>query len=303
MPERAPQNLHQNPEKLKTSEKVPEKKVPEKGLLSFIKTKLEQAVHPDDIKRMLLRAGFSEEHIHNAFVHVRRVHKDTHQDLAAINDFLPTLSKEGRERQGDVSSGGSSSAEASALKSPMRASGHASPYPADHFVGHSTIAEAEEMFSEVHKGLFAGRLRRKDFVLGFLFFFGLGYVILAFSSLILAHLAPILWQAILDTIGADQQGYLLMLVPVLLAPITVISLSLIARRLHNLGLPGGLAFIFLALFIPSFGQIYPIGIIALYFALLILFVVLVTVKGGTEPNQYGPLPGSKGSFFKRIFNI
>ncbi len=281
MPERA---LH-------ISQKSPQdsgaEKVPERGLLSFIKTKLEQAVHPDDIKRMLLRAGFSEEHIHDALTHVRRMHKDAHQDLVAANDFMPALSKAAGGPAGRLDESSSGPAQGG------QDSGAGHPFA--HSIGHSTLAE--------HKGLFAGRLRRKDFVLGFLFFFGVGYVILAFSALILAHLTPALWQAMLDTIAADSQGYLLMVVPVLLAPITVISLSLICRRLHNLGLPGGLSFIFLALFVPSFGQIYPIGLFALDFALLALFIVLLTVKGGTEPNRYGPLPGSKGSFFKRILNV
>lgn len=290
MTERVPQT-HQN------SDSQVSENLPERGLMSFIKTKLEQAVHPEDIKRMLLRAGFPEGHIHNAFIHVRRVYSDTHQDLAAINDFMPTLSKEGKERR-SADSGLDGSSRLSA-RTPRRIP----PLPPGHSVGHSAIAAAEEAVSEAHKGLFAGRLRRKDFVLGFLFFFGVGYVILAFSSLFLAHFTPVLWQAMLDTVASDQQGYLLMLVPVLLVPITIISLSLIARRLHNLGLPGGLAFAFLILFVPSFQQVYPIGLISLDLVLLVLFVVLVTVKGGTEPNRYGPLPGSKGSFFKRILNV
>lgn len=246
--------------------------VPEKGLLSFIKTKLEQSIRPHDIKKMLMRAGFSEDHIHKAFTHVRKIHKDTHQDLVASNDFLPPLS-------GDVAS-----------------SKEGFAYFANHAFSHSTNTTEQ-------KGLFAGRLRRKDFVLGFLFFFGIGYVITAFSALILAHFTPHLWQVILDTIANDPHNFLLMLVPVLLAPITVISLSLIVRRLHNLGLPGGLAFLFLLWFIPSFEQVYTTGFFALELALLILFVVLVTIKGNPAPNKYGPLPGSRGSFFKRILNI
>jgi uncharacterized membrane protein YhaH (DUF805 family) len=136
-----------------------------------------------------------------------------------------------------------------------------------------------------------------------LFFFGIGYIIVAFAALILAHFTPNLWQYMLDTIANDPNNYLLMLIPVLLAPITIISLSLIVRRLHNLGLPGGLAFLFLMWFVPSFEQIYPLGFFALEISLLILFIVLVTIKGNPAPNKYGPLPGSRGSFFKRILNI
>ncbi|MCF7865245.1 MAG: DUF805 domain-containing protein [Candidatus Pacebacteria bacterium] len=240
--------------------------LPEKGLLSFIKTKLESAIKPNDIKQMLLRAGFAEDHIEKAFSYVNKNYKDTHQDLVAANDFMPPLTKDGKSFAGI-------------------------------FSGH-TISHSVEQ-----KGLFVGRLRRKDFVLGFLFFFGVGYIIVAFSALILAHFTPNLWQYMLDTIASDPNNYLLMLIPVLLAPITIISLSLIVRRLHNLGLPGGLAFLFLVWFVPSFGQVYPVGFFALDLTLLILFVVLVTIKGNPAPNKYGPLPGSKGSFFKRILNI
>ncbi len=256
---------------------------PEKGLLSFIKTKLEQSVHPRDIKQMLLRAGFSAEHIDTAFEHARKMHQDIHQDLVAINKFLPPLSKHRKDYEG----------------SKVGAQRH-----------HSLNTFGRDMSKilntgdgPIHKGLFAGRLRRKDFVIGFLFFFGIGYVTLAFSALVLAQIAPELWALILSTIASDTNSYLLMLTPVILAPITIISLSLIVRRLHNLGLPGGLALFFLLWFLPSFGQVFQFGFLAIEIALLILFIILVTVKGNPAPNKYGPLPGSRGSFFKRIFNV
>jgi uncharacterized membrane protein YhaH (DUF805 family) len=236
-------------------------RTPEKGLLSFIKTKLEHSVHPKEIKQMLIRAGFADDHIDHAFKYVRQMYDDTHQDLVAINDFLPPLSK----------------SRTTTDKAIDRPTGH--------------------------KGLFVGRLRRKDFVLGFLFFFGIGYVTFAFSALLLSQVAPDMWQYILATIASDSNNFLMMLVPVILAPITVISLSLIVRRLHNLGLPGGLAFLFLMWFLPAFNQVNGFGFFALEFALLVLFVALVTVKGSPAPNKYGPLPESKGSFFRRILNI
>lgn len=262
---------------------------PEKGLLSFIKTKLEHAVHPRDIKQMLMRAGFAEDRIDAAFMYVRKIHAEVHQDLAAVNNFLPPLSKHKKDVSGEKISHQrhhSLNVFGRDLSKIAAFSGH----------GHGDDTSA-------YKGLFAGRLRRKDFVIGFLFFFGVGYVLFAFSALLLSLFAPDLWQMILDTIAADTSNYLFMLVPVILAPITVMSLSLIARRLHNLGLPGGLAFLFLLWFLPSFGQVFEFGFLALEISLLILFVVLVTVKGSTEPNRYGPLPGSRGSFFRRIFNI
>lgn len=248
----------------------------DKGLLYFIKTKLEQHAHPHEIKKMLIKAGFKDVYIEQAFSSVRKMFNDTHQDLVAIHDFLPPLSKK-----------------------------HHSGGMAHHVLnmfGRMHSVSHQDMTIE-QKGLFAGRLRRKDFVLGFLFFFGIGYVTLAFSALFLSVVAPQIWQIILDTIALDEQNYLLMLIPVLLAPITIISLSLIVRRLHNLELPGGLAFLFLLWFMPGFIQVNTFGFMILEIALLCLFIVLVTVKGNPAPNKYGPLPQSRGSFFKRILNI
>lgn len=256
---------------------------PEKGLLSFIKTKLEQSVHPRDIKQMLLRAGFAEINIDAAFKHTREIYKDIHQDLVAIHNFLPPLSKQRKD--------------ASGVKTGIQKHHSLNAYGRDM----SKLTNSGEGF--VHKGLFVGRLRRKDFVIGFLFFFGIGYTTFAFSALFLSQLTPGLWKVILETIASDTNNYLLMLAPVMLAPITVMSLSLIVRRLHNLELPGGLAFLFLLWFLPSFEQVNVFGFFAIEIALLVLFVVLVTVKGNPAPNKYGPLPGSRGSFFKRIFNV
>lgn len=255
---------------------------PEKGLLLFIKTKLENSVHPHDIKQMLLRAGFANHHIEHAFKHVRKTFDDTHQDVAAINNFLPPLFKHKND--------------------------HATHADAtDHMAGmtaQSSINTSEHPHGTIqHKGLFAGRLRRKDFVMGFLFFFGIGYITIAFSAILLSQMAPGVWQYMLDTIADDSNNFLLMIVPVVLAPITIISLSMIARRLHNLGLPGGLSFLFLMWFVPAFSQVSEFGFAAFELALFILFIVLVVVKGSPEPNKYGPWPESRGSFFRRILNI
>ena len=263
--------------------------VPEKGLLSFIKTKLEHAIHPHDIKQMLLRAGFPESHIDDAFAHIRQFNTEIHQHLSAVNDFLPPLSKHKKDEHGVH----------------VGAQQH---HPLNMFGKDAESAHAGNGIHDVHstmqhKGLFAGRLRRKDFVLGFLFFFGVGYITLAFSGLLLSKISPDMWQYILDTISSDTQNYFLMLIPVLLAPITIISISLITRRLHNLGLPGGIAFLYLVIFLPAFSQVVEYGFAILEIALLILFIVLVTVKGNPAPNQYGSLPGSRGSFFRRIFNV
>lgn len=254
----------------------------DKGILSFIKMKLEHGSTPDEVHDMLIRAGFHESHVAHAFDEVKKNFNDTHQDLVAQNDFLPPLDKSPQKNLGK----GGTLADLERIHNLKKEAVHS---------GHSSAGQ--------HQGLFAGRLRRKDFVLGFLFFFGLGYIALALAGLILSQLTPNIWIEILNTIELDRDNMLLMIIPVVLFPITIMMLSLIARRLHNLGLPGGIAFMFLTWFVPSFKIINPIGELGLQIALAILFIVLVTVKGNPAPNIYGPFPQSNGSFFKKIFNV
>lgn len=256
---------------------------PQKGIVSFIKMKLESAVHPEDIRKMLSRAGFPLAHVDAAFDHVRKNHDLMHQDLAAANGFLPPLADKGSMADKDSAY----NLERRGVKTVTAAHG-----------AHSTYSGPVQ-----HKGLFAGRLRRKDFILGFIFFFAIGYVTLTISAVLLSLVAPDIWQSVLAMIEADANNSLMMLVPVILAPISIMMFSLIARRLHNLGLSGGLGLLFFIWFLPSFSEVYKPGLLALDFALLVMFILLITVKGHPEPNRYGPLPESRGSFFRRIFNM
>lgn len=241
--------------------------MPEKGLISFIKTKLENTVAPQDIERMLVRAGFQSDKIKEAFEYVKKNYSETHQDLAALNDFLPELRSKERIREEEKQKA---------------------------FI-QSTLS------TERQRGLFKGRLRRKDFILGFLFFFSLGYITLCAAAIFVSFYVPELWDALLSVIKSDTDGILTVGIPVILLPVTIMMISLITRRLHNLGLPGGLSFLFLAMFAPPLGEFF-YGLLALDGALIILFVVLVMVKGSPDVNIYGPFPESKGSFFKKIFN-
>jgi uncharacterized membrane protein YhaH (DUF805 family) len=244
----------------------------EKGLVFFIKMKLEHHISPDEIKKTLLGAGFSEDEIVIGFSEVKKVHKVLHQDLVAQNNFLPELDK-----------------------SKSKTSSHRRPSV--------YTSNTQKKLGSSHSGLFRGRLRRKDFILGFLFFFGIGYVTLSFGALAMSAIFPETWKVIYDSIKADQSGFLITSIPFILAPITVMMLSMITRRLHNLDLPGNFSWLFLALFLPtSFLEKYP-PLLALYIAILILFILMITKKGHPEPNHHGPHPESAGSFFRRIFNI
>jgi uncharacterized membrane protein YhaH (DUF805 family) len=236
--------------------------MPEKGLLSFIKNKLDNSVRPQEIKRMLGKAGFDQKKIDDALNYIK-ANKDEYAVLFDDNDFLPNLNGKTEDT----------------FKQEVKA----------------------KITSLPHLGLFSGRLRRKDFILGFLFFFGIGYVILSFSALFVSIVSPLLWKAILLAIQQDTNGLLVITIPVLLAPITVMMISMITRRLHDLGLPGVLSFFYLALFVPPFGG-SQYGLYALDIALLLLLILLLSIKGNSKPNLFGEFPESKGSFFRRIFN-
>lgn len=237
----------------------------EKGILSFINTKLEHAVSPSEIKRMLLNAGFHEEKIDEAFEHLKKTDASEMQRHAvALNDFLPPLSKSIRSV----------------------------------FSVHTTTTK-----HTAQKGLFKGRLRRKDFILGFLFFFAIGYVTLALGTVFLSLAYPDAWSYISDSLVDDRDMAYLMLIPIILAPITIMMLSLITRRLHNLGLPGSISLFYLSIFILPSTDIDSLSKLAIMLTLGVLFIILLAKKGDVHPNAYGSLPESKGSFFKRVLNV
>ena len=211
---------------------------------------------------MLVRAGFDEKKIEDGFSYIKKTHGGEYDALLNDNNYLPSLKNK-----------------------------------------KDALEQKEEsvVVETTHIGLFNGRLRRKDFILGFIFFFGLGYVILSFSALFVSVLSPALWKAILLAIHQDVNNLLIITIPVLLTPITVMMISMITRRLHDLGLPGSLSFFYLALFVPAFGATM-YGLFALKISLILLFATLLSVKGHSKQNMFGSFPESRGSFFKRIFN-
>ncbi len=236
----------------------------EKGLISFINTKLENDISPTHIKRMLAHAGIKDTDVEAAFAHIKANFTDSHRHEVARNDFLPPLNKNQKKHDEE---GGSY---------------------------HHDLK---------HKGLFKGRLRRKDFILGFIFFFAIGYTLLAFGVALLSIFYPAVWAQINNALVQDDSGMFLTFIPVILFPITIMMLSLITRRLHNLGMSGSLSILFLSAFVLPTVNIPPFGKTSVFIALATLFIILLTKKGDTAPNMYGALPASRGSFFKRIFNI
>ncbi len=253
----------------------------EQGIVSFIRLKLEHSTSPEHIKQMLLRAGFSEADITDGFNEVRRQHKNIHQDLVAQNDFLPPLSMPGTPSASSVPS-------------------ESGRVDTRHIEG---VSKSKIAHVAKHEGLFAGRLRRKDFILGFLFFFSVGYLSLVIGAVAISVLSPNLWEAITTAIESDQEGLFITTIPFILAPVTLMMMSMITRRLHNLELPGNLSWLFLVFFLPTSFVVADPLILALYLAMVVLFVLMITKKGHPEPNLHGAHPESKGSFFRRIFNL
>lgn len=251
--------------------------VPQKGIVSFIRMKISSGVTPEEAKHTLLRAGFLEEHVDLAFRFVKEKYPEILQDIVASNDYLPEIHKPGVKV---------------VTRKEAKTVG----------VIPKTIQKKDTWSFSIHAGLFQGRLRRKDFTLGFLFFFAVGYVVLALSAVVISLVSPDVWAMVLSIIESDKNGSLLLTVPVILLPITIMMLSLITRRLHNLELPGTLSLLFLVLFVPIDIRLF-YGMWFVYIALGVLFVLLLAKKGHPDTNQYGPLPESKGSFFRRIFNV
>ncbi|MES3006001.1 MAG: DUF805 domain-containing protein [Patescibacteria group bacterium] len=240
----------------------------EPGLMLFIKRKLENSVPLREITEMLLRAGFSEKQIKEAVREVYNKFPDTHQDVVASNSFLPPLIEKVKIEE-------------------IRRTPTTTMYP-----------------SVEKKGLFSGRLRRRDFILGFLLFFAEGMILLSVIMEILNFIIPEFSSFTREIILPEHNGIWLLLIPLILSPISIILLSLIARRLHDLSLPGGIAFAFLVFFVnPMNGVISMYGVVALQVMMAIIFVMLLAVKGDTKNNKHGTPPPIKGPSFARIINI
>ncbi len=238
---------------------------PKEGMENFIIKKLEKAHTMDEICAMLKSGGFSKEEIERGILHVKKNHKTLHQDLAASNNFLPSLNK-GVEKIGKR-------------------------------------LEKFETEASKHIGLFSGRMRRKDFIVSILFLFSLFFSIAIVVTSFIQSIFPESWSLMSEIFSADTNGVLCLYIPVLFAPFTLVFLSLTTRRLHDLNLPGILSFLFLGVFIYPFSEYASAGVIVLDVALFILFIFLLSEKGDPAINIYGKSPVGHGSTFTKILNL
>ena len=154
-----------------------------------------------------------------------------------------------------------------------------------------------------HIGLFAGRMRRKDFIVSILFLFSLFFSIVIVVASFIDALYPESWKLIGEMFANDSDGALFLYIPILFAPFTLIFLSLVTRRLHDLDLPGILSFFYLSIFIYPFSEYASKGIIVFDVVLFILFLFLLSRRGVPEVNRYGKSPVSHGSTFTKILNL
>lgn len=237
----------------------------ESGLVLFIRKKLENLVPLETIREMLLRAGFSQSKIDDAVKEVHQNFAEAHQDVVAANNFLPPLK------------------------------------------GKNTLINQEKKDISTRppsKSLFEGRIRRRDFILGFVFFFGIGITILSFALGILSFIYADFIKFTNAVLDDGLYGFWMLLVLVAIAPVTIMILTLLFRRLHDLSLPGALAFGFLVFFISPVNAVFsPYGIWVLQAVMALVFVLMLSKKGDSVENKYGKPPSIKGSIFARIFNI
>ncbi len=260
----------------------------DKGLLTLINQKLENGTSFLEIRSMLERAGISKIQMERALLYTAKYNQEAQHSEIEANDFLPPLS--------------------GIKRIPINRIGNKKAH-----IEEESVPTREQYFEKVldseirHHGLFSGRLRRQEFVIGFLFFFGLGFIMCSFAVYLMQTFTPTFWQSIRDLIDHDVPGLWLMFIPFILAPITIMMLSLMTRRLHNIGLPGWFAWLFLIFFLPGanvFNNSTPIieySFMTVYALLAVLFLALIVKKGHRTVNRHGPLPRSEGSIFKKIF--
>jgi uncharacterized membrane protein YhaH (DUF805 family) len=155
----------------------------------------------------------------------------------------------------------------------------------------------------VRLGLFAGRLRRKDFIVAILFLFSLFFSAVIVAASFIDALFPESWELIGGMFANDPNGALFLYIPILFAPFTLFFLAMVTKRLHDLDLPGILSFLFLGVFIYPFSEYTSSGVIIFDTALFILFVFLMSKRGEPVENRYGTSPASHGSLFKKILNL
>lgn len=154
------------------------------------------------------------------------------------------------------------------------------------------------------KTLFSGRLSRVDFILFFLIFVAEAALVLAVILGAMSLFVSSFNSFIVEILSPKQHGLWLLLIPIILSPFIVMLMSFISRRLHDIGLSGYISLGFLVFFIdPKNGYLSYWGILALQIMMVIIFLMLVGMKGSRRENQYGSAPLKSSLFLERVFNL
>lgn len=136
----------------------------------------------------------------------------------------------------------------------------------------------------VQKGLFVGRVSRREYFFASLLMLGIGFAIFLLISLITGYVAfmPLMSAADTDMMGIDMPSTILSAILLLATCLIafIFILSLMIRRLHDLGKEWFWVFL---TFIP---------IVTFFFSLYLLFF-----KGEQRANAYGPVPSNSRSIF------
>lgn len=265
----------------------------DKGLIRLINQKLDSGHTIKEIRELLYSAGIAKNSIERALLHThkRSAYSQNinyqHRQIEG-NDYLPPLAK---PHNGHTDLYGST---AIFEQEPLhRTKKHEDPI--------ETRIE-KVISSEIrHRGLFVGRLRRKDFIIGILFFFGLGFIFFTSGIYLLQLMSPEVWQNIVTVVENDNSHVWRIFLPLIFAPITIMFMSLLTRRLHNLELPGFIAWFYLIILITPPQGIAGQILLTIDIALFVLFILLISKKGHPAPNKHGSLPPNHGSMFAKIF--
>ncbi len=217
----------------------------------------------ESIRAALHVAGIDDQLITDGFSYVRKQYPDIHQDLAASNNFLPMLKK--KVSSVDV---------------------------------RSLTAAMDDV--DIKEGFFAGRLRRRDFILGLVLVPGLAITFLALMTSFLQIVSPDAYRRAMQMFS-DPTYKDALLIFFLLLPFIIKMFDLTIRRLHDVGVIGISSVVLISpvalMFdIPAIAFNLIVGINACFFFFLLL------KKGTQGANKYGEHYPYHGGFLRRIFH-
>lgn len=232
----------------------------ERGLIEFIHTKIMAGNTEESIRAALRVAGISEQVITDGFSFVRQKYPDIHQDVVASNNFLPPLRKK---------------------------------------VTSFDVRGIDDHEVDTKEGFFAGRLRRRDFILGLILVSGLAIIFITAVSSFLQIASMDAYKRALSMV-VDPTYRDAALLALVLLPFIIKMFDLVIRRLHDIGVMGLPSVVLLA---PG-ALMFDVGMRAteIIVVVSVLFLLFLLLKRGTQgANKFGEHYPYHGGFLQRIF--